>query len=146
MRRLRKFVGLSPADRWLLLKAGVLLSLVRVGTWGLPFRAVRRITSRLGRPNGRLDNSPTERIAWAVDVAGKYIPDGRNCLVQALTMHVLLERRGRPSRLRIGVAKGPSGDLKAHAWVESEGKVVIGGREPELARFVAFPDLQGERM
>jgi len=144
MRRARKFFRLSAGERWLLFKALALVAFVRVGTWVLPFRVVRRITARLGRPAGRDDLLATERIAWCVDVAGKYLPDGRNCLVQALSMHALMERRGRPSRLRIGVTKGYDGELKAHAWVESDGKIVIGGTEPDLERFVAFPDLQGE--
>jgi hypothetical protein len=40
---------------------------------------------------------------------------------------MLLARRGYPALLHIGVAKGKEGQFQAHAWVESEGKVVIGG-------------------
>jgi hypothetical protein len=143
MRKLRKLLGLPGRERWLLVRATALVAGVRAGTWLLPFRVVRRATVWLSKPTGD-DGVTTERIAWAVDVAGKYIPDGRNCLVQALSANVLLARRGRSSRLRIGVTKAPSGELKAHAWVESGNAVIIGGSEPAIENFVAFPDFEGE--
>jgi hypothetical protein len=33
------------------------------------------------------------------------------------------------------VARGDRGEVQAHAWVETEGKVVIGGSAVELARY-----------
>lgn len=145
MGKLHKFFGLPPEERKLLLTAALLVGLVRVGIWLLPFRTVRRLLGRLRCPAAasRLsDELSSERIAWAVDVAGKRIPGGGNCLVQALATLVLLDRRGRPARLRVGVAKDGQGSLEAHAWVESDGRVVIG--DTNVSRFVAFPALEGE--
>jgi hypothetical protein len=144
MGKLRKFLALSSAERLLLVKVAFLVGLVRVGTWLLPFRVVRKVAARLGRPSAgrRSGDVPTERLAWAVDVTGKHIPGGGNCLVQALATQVLLDRRNRPAQLRIGVARGRLGQFEAHAWVESEGKIVIGGTEgADLSRFVTFPEI-----
>ena len=47
---------------------------------------------------------------------------------------VLLGRQGEPSVVRLGVAKDDRGLLQAHAWLESNGVVVIGG-EVELGQF-----------
>jgi hypothetical protein len=44
-----------------------------------------------------------------------------------LAAQFLLSRRGYASRLRIGVARGPNDGLRAHAWLESDGMVVLGG-------------------
>jgi hypothetical protein len=66
-----------------------------------------------------------------VETASRRTPGLKTCLAQALAAQVLLTRRGYPALLRIGVAKGERQQLQAHAWVESEGKIVIGGSELE---------------
>jgi hypothetical protein len=55
----------------------------------------------------------------------------------------LLARRGYLADLRIGVIKADSGQLEAHAWVESEGQVIIGGSDSPF-RFTPLPSLEGE--
>jgi hypothetical protein len=55
----------------------------------------------------------------------------KTCLAQSLAAQVLLTRRGYPTLLHIGVVRGEGGQFQAHAWVESEGKIVIGGSDLE---------------
>ena len=43
----------------------------------------------------------------------------------------MLIQAGYPCGLRIGAAKNGADELIAHAWVESEGRVVIGEFESE---------------
>ena len=62
----------------------------------------------------------------------------KNCLVQAVAAEVMLNQAGHPRELRIGVANGAD-ELIAHAWVESEGRVVIG--EIELDRYAPLKRL-----
>ena len=62
---------------------------------------------------------------------------------QALTAKTLLARAGQPAALRIGVAKKPDGHLEAHAWLESEGRIVVGHLR-DLSRFSPLPPLPGE--
>ena len=81
-----------------------------------------------------------DNVSWAVEVASRHTPGVKTCLNQALAAQVLLARRGHPAVLRIGVAKGKEAHLRAHAWVESEGKIVIGGTGVE--RFAPFPVLE----
>ena len=57
------------------------------------------------------------------------MPGTGTCLVQALALQVLLEREGFPASLCIGVARGQRGQLEGHAWVESQGRILIGGSE-----------------
>jgi hypothetical protein len=40
---------------------------------------------------------------------------------------LLLKHVGHEAELRIGVAKNERGGLQAHAWVESNGEIVVGG-------------------
>jgi hypothetical protein len=87
-----------------------------------------------------------KRIAWALDASTHRIPSfGRGpCLAQALAGQWLLRRRGLPAELCIGVVRRPGEELLAHAWVEIDGMVVIGGSMEALAGFTRLPDLDGK--
>jgi hypothetical protein len=108
-----------------------LVGAVRLGLWLLPFDTVRRILARL-TPRGievrRIGCFPAERLAWAVRVVSRFVPRA-TCLTQALAAHILLNREGYASALQIGVSKDEKGAFEAHAWLESQGKVVIGEHE-----------------
>lgn len=145
MRRARKFLSLSSPDKLLLIEAIALLTVVRLGLWVLPFRALWRLIVGMakGLAAGRRASGNSERITWAVSVGSLYIP-GATCLTQALTAYVLFARRGYPAQLRIGVAKDERGLLEAHAWVENEGKIVIGGGS-DLSRYSLLPTQEVER-
>lgn len=48
------------------------------------------------------------------------------CLVNALTAKYLLDRRKIPCKLYLGINKSER-LLQAHAWTESEGRIIVGG-------------------
>jgi hypothetical protein len=134
MRRVHRFLGLARPDRCLLVESALLLGALRFGLSLLPFRLVRRLADRLSawRAGQGVGQLPTERIAWAIAAVSQYLP-AATCLARALAAQVLLVRHGYPAILRIGVARDVAGRLEAHAWIESEGRVVLGG-SPELER------------
>jgi hypothetical protein len=133
--RLRR---LAWPDRLLLIRAALLLAAFRLGLKLLPFTILERISAST-RPRSPKTPPPVEaRLAWAITAAGRRVP-GASCLTQALTMQYMLSRRGRPSRLLIGVVKSSDGQFQAHAWVESDGRTIIGGPATErYARLAAF--------
>ena len=135
MRRLVRWMRRSPAERALAMRAFGLLIAARIGLRLMPLQSLR---AGLRRGRGG-ENASAERIAWAVRTAARYLP-GSACLAQALAADALMERHGHASSLRIGVARTEAGGLEAHAWVESEGRVVIGGGG--LDRYTPLPDLQ----
>jgi hypothetical protein len=137
--RLRKFLALAPEDRRLLLGAAGWLMATRLGLAVLPFGWLRTLVAR-ARPTRASHPSSPDRIAWAVAAAGRRIPGGTNCLVQAVAARVLLGRHGYSSRLRVGVARAPGGRLEAHAWVESDGRVLLGG--PRVESYTPLPALE----
>jgi hypothetical protein len=111
---------------------------MRIGLWILPFRALRALVARWAHPGDAVAGrrpSP-ERIAWAVAAAGRRVP-GSTCLTEALAAQILLARRGYPAFVRIGVARDGDDGIKAHAWVESEGKVLF--NDPERSHFQPLP-------
>ena len=140
MKRLHKFLSLTPSDRVLLINALLLLGAIRLGLKLLPFQTLRRLLARMAQPIRTLqeaEKASVDKVAWAVIVASHYIP-GARCLVQALATQVLLERRSYPTQLRIGFTREKGGQMSAHAWVESEGRVAIGGAG-NMARYILVP-------
>ncbi len=137
--RLAKFLRLPGAERWLLVRALGILAVARIAVWILPFAAVRKLLTprRRGAPSAVIT---TERVQWAVDLAQRVIPDA-TCLPQAVTAESLLTRAGHPVQLRIGVMKTPAGKFLAHAWAESEGRIVVGDLPTGLGDFTHLPPL-----
>jgi Transglutaminase-like superfamily len=145
----RRYQALEPADRRLLREAGALLVLTRVGLAILPYATLRRALDRyaaqplspaVGAAASRSSDAILRKVSWAVGVFSRRTPGPTTCLAQALTAHALLGRRGCPSQLRIGVReRGPAapGPLRAHAWVESGGVVVVGALD-DLAEYAVL--------
>ncbi len=144
MRRLRKLVAITKSDRRLLVSAILLLGTVRLGLLLLPFQTLRRLLAKMTQTTSKLQpDQSLDKVVWAVRVVSRYMPGEVKCLARALTTQVLLERRGYQTQLRIGVAKGQGG-LEAHAWVESQGRIVVGGLK-DIGRYTPLPDLEAER-
>src|SRR5688500_2317870 len=110
----RKWVQLPRPERRLLLRALPLVVCVRLGLWVLPWRVTRRVTQRL---------SGAKRPA-------------------AVAAGVMLGRRGVPASLRFGATRDGGGRFVAHAWVESAGRIVIGGATSPQ-RYSVFPTPNG---
>jgi hypothetical protein len=146
MERLGRFSRLPTTEQWLLIKAALLVEAIKLGMWLLPFRTLRRLLARAADTPLRVRRAErttsAERVAWAVEVASRHTPGIKTCLAQALAAQVLLARRGHPALLHIGVARGDRGQFEAHAWVESEGRIMIGGSE--LERFAPLPVTETE--
>jgi hypothetical protein len=144
MKNLRKFLFLQPFEQRLLLRAALLLWVARLGLWLLPLPALRRLLAKL-RTSERTspeDSANIEKIIWAVTLASRYVP-AATCLTQALAGRILLAQHGEPAILRIGVIKNEEGELDAHAWVESRGRIVIGD-SPHICRYTQLPSVDGE--
>ncbi len=150
MERLRKFNSLPAAERRLLFQSLLLVSAIRLGLWLLTFYKVQRLLRWMTKRRSansvpHRDGRPTvARIVWSVKVVSRYIP-AASCLVQALAAHTLLNRQGYQASLRVGVAKGRQGELRAHAWVACQDNIVIGGAE-SASRFTPLPPLEKEVM
>lgn len=80
-------------------------------------------------------------VALAVERAAENGIGRPNCLVRAMAIQRMLERRGiGPSGIRVG-ARMSEGRFLAHAWVEVGG-VILGDREENVRRFEPVTDLR----
>ena len=140
MKLLYKLARLSPGRLSLLLKAVFIVSAVRLALWLVPFRILlgllkRRMLRRVTR--AALDHDAVNQVIWSVERVSRIVP-AATCLVQAIAAQILLSQLGQAAELRIGVARDASGEFQAHAWLEYEGQVVIGGSKSR-SRFTTLP-------
>ena len=144
---IRKYFKLNYRDQGLLLLVAFLLVAVRIALYLVPFRLFRKSVLRLLQRQGSrsVEGQPAaRRIIWAIETASRLLPGTRHCLTKALVAKLLLVQAGYPSDLRIGVRRSAKGVLEAHAWLESEGRIIVGNLH-DLDRFQLFTDLNRDR-
>ncbi len=125
LRRVRRFLGLSGADRRRLARAWLALAVMDAR---LRARGYRRVIARIERrrtlrPASPADVARARGAARWLAIAARHHVVGAHCLHRALALHAALRHAGLESVLRIGVRK-EDGVLRAHAWVELGGEVV----------------------
>jgi len=119
----RRLFHLSTSELLLLTEVFILVAAIRAALWIYPFDRVRR---HLQKPCRLSRSKPSSaRLAQFVSVASRVIPKA-NCLTCALAAEALLTWHGYDACLRIGVSRNASNGILAHAWVESDGYVLIG--------------------
>jgi hypothetical protein len=132
--------AMSGAGRRLVAEAALLLGVSRVLLLMVPFRRIAPLLSRLpaGAPPP-VDPLLARSVARAVTIAARNVPFRAVCLPQAMAAKFMLARRGQRSTLHLGVGKDDAGDLTAHAWLQSDGAIVLGaarvGDVIPIARF-----------
>ncbi len=146
MSRLRKFLALPWRGKGLYLNTTFWLLVVKAGLYLLPFERLRGWLARVDEPVGKpAEMEEMRAIIEAIERISQMLAPLRiNCLPQALVGHRLLGRKGFNVQLKIGVLKHPGDRLAAHAWLEYQGRVILGDLRG-LERFAAFPTLGAVR-
>ena len=130
-------------------KVTVLLVSIWLGLRLLPFHTLYNLLIRWGQnPQKGISNDHIyqDQVTSAINKGRRYLLGDNSCLTQALGGQFLLSRHGYQPHLRIGVQIDEKGKLHAHAWVESEGVVIIGGPDSELELYTPLPELDGVRL
>jgi Transglutaminase-like superfamily len=135
---LARFRRRSPAQRRLLVQAGLALAVMRLAI-RLPFRTLSRVMGlHRGETGEVVEPSALARasaVGWAVRAAASHTPWESTCLMQALAAAALLRRWRIDGTLYLGVAtetRAAEG-MTAHAWLRC-GDLVLTG-ESERARY-----------
>jgi hypothetical protein len=134
----RSFLALHGKERKIYLEAFSLLVIIRMGMWVIPYNTLQRNLNRLfpvplnaGRPQSPEVILSARKLSRRVREVSGFVPEA-TCLAQALTLQALLSGEDIHSDLAIGVTRGDeAGGIAAHAWLEVEGTVIIGGEERE---------------
>lgn len=119
---------------------------VRLALWVLPYKVVQRALECDVAPPDDLPihelNLRRQRILSAVAATSKHLLGDKPCLTQALVARRLLRQQGYDTDLRIGVTK-EGGELLAHAWLEKDRQVILGGRGSQT-KYVPLAPVQPE--
>jgi hypothetical protein len=121
--RLQKFLALKPADQRILIYALCLVIFARVILWVVPFSKVNRRLAAPVRARTIRSRRDIDYFMTAIARASKYVP-GATCLTQSLAARLLLARSGFDAKLRFGARRNDAGAFEAHAWIESNGKII----------------------
>ena len=133
---------MSSSERRLLLAGGVVVACIRMLLWLLPFKRLVWLIERTALRSARvapvrLREDTHVKIAWSVTTAARYVPRA-TCLTQAIAAQWLFAWFGHPTLLRIGVVRGNDKSLRAHAWLESESRVIVGGESLEQDEYAVL--------
>lgn len=139
---LRKFLQLETTEKLLILRSFFLVVTIRIVLWLVPVKRLQSLFTWNFEDSGEVSTSDWEqilRIVRSVRSVSRFVPKA-TCLTQALAASLLIRQIGQRSDLKIGVAKDDKARLIAHAWLEKDGRIIL-GRHPDQSRFVALrPD------
>jgi hypothetical protein len=127
--RLRRFVHRPLAEQGLLVAASLLLIGISLSLRLLSFQRLYRYLSGMSRllaRSGAAGALPPDWVAWAVKTSGDVLLGRDTCLIRALTAQTLLELGRQPSLLYLGVSRDDDGQFRSHAWVEHNGRILVG--------------------
>lgn len=133
MRLLHKYRALDRENRRTVRHAFALVGLVRLALALLPYRTVQSALARSSRRRPEVGPLTAEqlrharRVISSVEAVAKNVLGEKPCLTQALVAQWMLARAGLETSLQIGVARGERQELRAHAWLERDGRVILGG-------------------
>ena len=126
--KVRRFWELSPADKWLFLRAVYWLAVARIWLARVSFPD---LAARLSTNEGTEAADPEllQRVAHAIAAAGGNVPWRSDCFPQAIAANKLLQGYGYQSTIHLGVDKAGKTQLLAHAWLTCGETVVTGGED-----------------
>jgi hypothetical protein len=134
MRKFKKLLSMPADDRALVLQAVASLLVCRIGIHFVRFESLQRWATRTKRTKQTV---PISKLIWAAMMGTRIMPNS-TCLVRALSASRLLAQNGHKSTLHIGV-KRTAGLFEAHAWLEYDGRAIIGSCEaPHFTRLVSW--------
>jgi hypothetical protein len=141
MSNVGRVLSLTPVEQRRLAQAFLIVAGVRIGLSLVPFPRFQALLARLrAQANVKSGSGPTaEQLARDVRIVSSYVPRA-TCLTQALAGQAFLAHYGYPAVVHIGVTTS-EGDAKAfqsHAWLESDGSVIIGEPEQPYVPLVTF--------
>lgn len=142
--QLRTLRDMSAREYALILLTMPLVVTVRIALWLLPSSIIVRFVRHISADPAADRVTPSfglTTIIWAVEAVSARVPRA-TCLTQAICAKLLLRWSGLQSDLCLGVARSASGSLRAHAWLEREGRTILGGA---VARsMVRLPELRND--
>jgi hypothetical protein len=144
MKVVLKFLKLPFAEKVLYAEALPVVVLIGLIVRLVPFRFIRKsFVKRLSseRVSTTADLDEIQKIVRSVDFFSRYHPFA-SCLTRSLSALLLIKFNGEHAILKIGVAKDEQEAFKAHAWLESNGRIII-GQVPSKNQYTVLDSFSG---
>lgn len=128
MTNLIKYLYLPYFEKVVFAQSFVLLVIIRLSLWVLPFSILKNLflkKTEISVKNQPIDLKIVNIVVKAVTKCGGMIPFA-SCLTRAITAQILLKKLHQSSELKIGIKKSEPNKLEAHAWIEIDGRIIIG--------------------
>lgn len=126
---------ISVSNLLLFAEAWSLLAVARLVLIFIPFRKItpvlgKNVTTQLPSPSIKSTQPLQQNIRTAISRASRWSPWRTACFEQALAAKIMLKNRKTVSIVYFGVYKKreKANAILAHAWLESGGVTVTGGR------------------
>ena len=139
-----KFLRLPLAEKVLYAEALPVVAFTGFILRVVPFRFLRKsLVKRLSadtmpRP---ADLAEIQKIVRSVNFFSRFHPFA-SCLTRSLSALLLIKFNGEHAILKIGVAKDEDKSFKAHAWLESNGRIII-GELPSKSQYTVLDSFSG---
>ena len=123
LNKFRQFSAMKKNDRRLFVRIALILPFVEIGLRLFGFNRLLKFLRRFAivKSSAQKHRQEVERHRRFMFLFYEHFPFAGKCLARALTLWLLLERKGIETNLRFGIRK-EDGKLLAHAWVEHKGK------------------------
>jgi len=128
MKKVVKFLFLPYQKKKLLGQSLLTVGAIRIALWLFPFKDLNEWLCNMASASPqerKVEWTVVDNVTAAVRTSSHYVPYA-SCLTQALAARTLLGLQGQNSELKIGVDRDDDGKFKAHAWIEIDGKIIIG--------------------
>lgn len=133
---------LGPSEALLLLRMSAWVVALSVGVklFSLP-RALRLVSTRTRNRVSAPKDETQKRFAGLVDLLLKadLLAFKPICWKRAAVLHRYLALNGISSHIIFGVRKEPNGSVRGHAWLESDGEVILESTAPHYSVTYTFP-------
>ncbi len=128
MKKLLNFFKLPLREKVLLGESFFLVAFIGLALRLVPFKFLKKTFTRKLMEEAEqkpIDWNQINTIVRSVRSVSRFVPFA-TCLPQALATMLLIKSKGQHSELKIGVAKDDEQHFKAHAWLETNGRIIIG--------------------
>ncbi|MCG1024345.1 MAG: lasso peptide biosynthesis B2 protein [Dehalobacter sp.] len=136
-----RFIKCSLKEKLLLISSFLLLGIVRFLILIIPFKYITLlIGEKMADSPSTMDqkkHGKALKIGRAVSLVSRYTPWESKCLVQAVTALFYLRIFGIPYTLYLGLDKGETNQLLAHAWLRCGELIITGNNEKDRFKVVA---------
>lgn len=138
MKKLRLFWNLPPAGKWIFIEVFVLsiyttilLQRDKGNVKVMSLLKQQPAKSNAGRSTDTRRQKTVQLASSAIQTVAHYTPWKNICYHQALQARFLLNRRGIPTQVYIGVKRNEQGEISGHAWTMCADRMITGFCKPD---------------